>query len=382
MANLAKIRVNDMLALKKKCTDNGIDYDSFIEGCKIIYKSKHLTNDLLIKANAALNHIITYGTEKAKLTNTTIQELAKTTSLFDYGFRYAISQDENVDASIRKFAAYCIIHFDITNPDSMQKLAAKVNKQMKLGLKPDSPGYLDAILQAIPNYSECVPNELKGELTSLFNKIMLKPKRPSFATANALCLPDARQYYSADDDSFALEFFARQEDEPQIEGRCEKLILVYQLGHYLICSEDGQVLHDSLEPRTFSDVQRGDISEWVEERQREFKPSEFLNLPTAASSTDGIYTVTDSEGLIVLATPNSQEANAFQCFYNSGGVTDEYIKQHLFNDYGMNEANYEKVTKAILQEASSKYDLSKFAHNCYQALFAITPLLAANVDKF
>lgn len=382
MANLAQIRVNAMLALKKKCTDNGIDYDSFIEGCKIIYKSKHLTNDLIIKANTALNHIITYGTEKAKLTNTTIQELAKTTTLFDYGFRYAISQDENVDVSIRRFAAYCIIHFDITNPDSMQKLAAKVNKQMKLGLKPDSPGYLDAVLQALTNYSEDVTHEFKGELPKLFDKIMTKPKRPSLATANALCLADARQYYSADDDSFALEFFARQEDEPKIEGRCEQLLLVYQLGHYLICTEDGQVLHDSLEPRTFSDVQRGDISEWIEERRTAFKPSEFLHLLTASTSVEGIHTATDSNGLIVLATPDSQEANVFQCFYNSGGATDEYIKQHLFNDYGMNAANYEKVTKAILQEASSKYDLSKFTQNCYRALFAITPLLAANVDKF
>lgn len=386
MNSLTKIKVDEMLALKKRCEENGIDYDTFIAGCRVIYKQKQLSEELLSKAKRALTNIIEYGAERAKLKNTTIADITVTdVNFLAHGFQYCMSKEEGVDPAIQRYASYCNIHFDMFDPKDMQDLAKKVAKKMKLSVKEDDPKYLDEVIRVMPEYlsGETPSVSQKGFVADFVKKVSaIVTDRPSLARANALCLPDARGFYVADDESFALEFYARQQETPSIEGRGEGVILVRQLGHYLICDETGMVLHDSLDAHQFAELQYGSTAGWIAERKELIKSPEYLSIGIPSTVVDGIHTVTDSEGLIVLATPNPQEANAFQCLYNNGGVDDEYVRKHLYADYGMNDTNYESVTNAILAEVKDKYDLSKFVSNSYQALLAITPLLAAGIDKF
>lgn len=389
MNNLTKLRVDEMLALKKECEQHGINYDTFIAGCRVVFKQKKLTDKLLTSARKALKNIVYYGTERAKLQNKTMAELiASEPDFLAHGFQYCVSQDDGVLPTIRKYAAYCNINFNMFDPDEMQELAKKVAKKMQLKEKPSDAGYYDTVIQALPAYiKEDFPKSKGSAAISKFlsdlNQIVLE--RPSLARANAQCLPDARQYYLADEESFALEFFARQQEEPTVEGVGHGVTLVRQLGHYLICDESGMVLHDSLDPHQFTSLQYGDTTEWIAQRKEMIKSPEYIDLGNGNSSDDaipgGLHVVRDNEGLIILATPEVTEANAIQCLYNAGGLTDDYIRQHIAEDYGVGD-NFDVVVEAILKEASSKYDLSKFASDKPRALFAITPLLAAGIDKF
>lgn len=388
MNNLTKMKVEEMLALKKECENNGINYDTFIAGCRVVFKQKKLTDKLLTSARKALKNIVYYGTERAKIQNKTMAELMVAEPNFlAHGFQYCVSQDDGVLPSIRNYAAYCNINFNMFDPDDMQDLAKKVAKKMQLKEKPSDEGYYDAVIKALPAYTkEEYPESKTSALVSKFlsdlNQIVLE--RPSLARANAQCLPDARQYYLADEESFALEFFARQQETPSIEGVGSNLTLVRQLGHYLICDTNGMVLHDSLDAQQFTSLQYSDPTDWIAQRKEMIKSPEYIDLGNDSSSNDvpeGLHVVRGNDGLIILATPEVNEANAIQCLYNAGGLTDDYIHQHIVEDYGIGD-NFDVVVEAILNEASSKYDLSKFTSNKARALFAITPLLAAGIDKF
>lgn len=389
MNQLTKMRVDDMLAIKNECVKNGIDYDTFIAGCRVVYKERKLSTELLQKAKRALKNIVYYGTERAKLQGKTIQELVSAESDFlAHGFQYCTSQEDGVNAAISKYASYCNIHYNMFDPDDMQDLAKKVAKKMQVTVKDSDPGYLDAVMRALPAYEKGefpAPKHSPAVDKFLSEVKKLVEEKPNLAKANAQCLPDARQYYLEDDESFALEFFARQQETPAIDGTGNGLILVRQLGHYLICDDKGLVLHDSLDPHTFSSLQYGDTSAWIAERKELIKLPEHID--GVGSNNDeeipeGIYVVRNNNQKIILATPNPNEANSFQCLYGAGGVNNEYIHQHLKEDYGLTNSDYDVAVDAILAEASTKYNMSKFVEDKSWALFAVTPLLAAGIEKF
>lgn len=305
MNAVTRQRLEEVHLLNEQCRRVGIDYDEFIIICKVLNKEKHLSLNFLSKANTTLRFLQEYFLARMKVLNlTTIQQLK------DYdphylakGFRYAVSKEEKVDPSIKSFVAYCNVEMDMFDLKDMEELSKDVVHKMQLDTKSTDSDYFTKVTAALPAYRVGNIPPRHNKVIDFFKSIVsdlntFYHDRPNLSRAEQQCYPDARDEYSHDPETFAIEFYLRHNDTPFVLENLGDIVVIQQLGHYVICLSNGRVLHDSRQDTVYKQVRTLDNrTPWITERLA-LDVEEYIDLGTEEQPMPTEVVLTATAGIM------------------------------------------------------------------------------------